>query len=145
MPGTIPGFLGVAAFGSIKFGGYWVAALNLRKFEPAITANPIAIAGARTGLGFLLGAPATMLGAVLADVIFSRPGNSMLENCTIYFFLFVARIFIWMLILSLFTKRIGLPRNKLWLYSVLGAVVSSLLDWPGYALAIAAPGQLTFC
>jgi hypothetical protein len=144
MPG-IPGFLGIAAFGSIKFAGYSLATFGLRKFEPAITANPFAIAGVRTGVGFVLGMPATFLAAVSGAGIFFEPGNSMLENCTIYFFLFVVRIFIWMLILFLFTASVGLPRNKLWLYSVLGGVVSSLLDWPGYALAIAAPGQLTFC
>jgi hypothetical protein len=143
MPG-IPGFLGIAAFGSIKFVGYSLATFGLRKFEPAITANPFAIAGARTGVGLILGLPATYLVAISGAFILFGPGNSLLDNCTIYFFLFVAHIFIWMLILFLFTS-VGLPRNKLWLYSVLGAVVSSLLDWPGYALAIAAPGQLTFC
>jgi hypothetical protein len=144
MPGNLPGFLGIAAFGSIKFVGYSLAALNLRKFEPAITARPMIIAAARTGVGFVLGPPATILGALLSGAILGSRYN-VSAGPAIYAFLFVARIFIWMLILFLFTRQIGMSRSKLWLYSVLGAVISSLLDIPGYALAIAAPGQITFC
>jgi hypothetical protein len=48
-------------------------------------------------------------------------------------------------LLYLFTKKAPLPKSSLWLYSLLGAMVSSLLDWPGYALATHAPGQLVFC
>jgi hypothetical protein len=143
MPG-LPGLLGIAAFGSIKFVGYSLAALNLRKFEPAITAGPMAIAAVRTGAGFVLGPPATILGALLAGAILGSRYN-LSAGPLIYAFLFVARIFIWMLILFLFTGTPGFSRRKLWLYSLLGAVVSSLLDWPGYALAIAAPGRITFC
>ena len=145
MPGTIPGILGVAAFGGIKFVGYSLVASGLKNWEPTIMASATKIAAVRTGLGFVLGPPATLLGAFLTGVLFFRSGSSSLQDAAIYGVLFIARIFIWALVLFLFTRKAPLPRSSLWLYALLGAMVSSLLDWPGYALAIAAPGKLVFC
>jgi hypothetical protein len=55
------------------------------------------------------------------------------------------RIFVWAFVLFLFTRKSPIPRSKFWLYSLVGAIVSSLLDLPGYALALAAPGKIVFC
>ncbi len=145
MPGTIPGPLGLFAFAGIKFVGYSFAASALKKFEPTIVASATKVAAVRTGLGFVLGPPATLLGAFLASTVFFRSGHSPFQNPVTYGVLFVARIFIWALLLFLFTKKAPLPKSSLWLYALLGAMVSSLLDWPGYALATHAPGQLVFC
>ncbi|HEY2460960.1 MAG TPA: hypothetical protein VGI16_09135 [Candidatus Acidoferrum sp.] len=145
MPGSIPGFLGVTAFAAIKFTGYSLAVFGLKKLQPAITTAAMKIAAARTALGFVLGPPATIFGLFLAGRIFANTVNSPIRDVPIYSVLFIARILIWALILFLFTKKSPLPRPSFWLYSFLGAIVSSLLDWPGYALAIAAPGKLTFC
>lgn len=144
MPGTIPGILGVAVFGGIKFVGYSLAVSGMKHFEPTIVASATKIAAARTGAGFVLGPPATLLGMFLSEVYF-RHGYSPFQNSAIYGVLFLARIFVWALILFLFTRKAPLPRSRLWLYSLLGAIVSSLLDWPGYALALAAPGKIVFC
>ena len=65
MPGAIPGLPGLAAFAGIKFGGYILAGLALRKVQPAITAGAIKMAATRTGLGILLGPP-LMLAAIYA-------------------------------------------------------------------------------
>ncbi|MBZ5528155.1 MAG: hypothetical protein LAN71_09680 [Acidobacteriia bacterium] len=151
MGGVIPGALGVAAFGAIKFGGYSAAAWRLKKIEPVIAAGAAKIAAVRTGLGFVLGPPATFLGMFLAERVFSPSSNlpyaanSHVQNAAIYGVLFLARIFVWALVLFLFTRRTPLPSSRFWLYAFLGAVVSSLLDWPGYALAIAAPGKISIC
>jgi hypothetical protein len=151
VPGTLPGFLGVAAFGGIKFVGYSLAVSGLKKFEPAITSAATKIAAVRTGLGFILGPLATISLGFLIGFIFSHLGvssstsNSSSPMVYIYALLFIVRIFVWALVLFLFTRKAPLPRSSFWLYAFLGAIVSSLLDWPGYALAIAAPGQLTFC
>ena len=145
MPGTLPGPLGVVAFAGIKFVGYSLCLSALKKFEPTIVASATQIAAVRTGLGFILGPPATMLGIFLSSAVFSRSGYSPFQNVGTYTVLFIARIFIWALLLFLFTRKAPLPRSSLWLYSMLGAVVSSLLDWPGYALAINAPGKFVFC
>jgi hypothetical protein len=145
MGAIIPGPLGLIAFAGIKFVGYSFAASALKKFEPTIVAPATKIAAARTGLGFVLGPPATLLGFFLASTVFFSSAYSPFRDSAFYGVLFVARIFIWALLLFLFTKKAPLPRSSLWLYSLLGAMVSSLLDWPGYALATHAPGQLVFC
>jgi hypothetical protein len=151
VPGTLPGFLGVAVFGGIKFVGYSLAVSGLKKFEPVITSPATIIAAVRTGLGFILGPLTTISLGFLIGIIFSRlgasPGSSNSSSPMVYIYalLFIVRIFVWALVLFLFTRKAPLPRSSFWLYALLGAIVSSLLDWPGYALAIAAPGQLTFC
>ena len=145
MPGTIPGPLGLFAFAGIKFVGYSLAASALKKFEPTIVASATKIAAARTGLGFILGPPATLVGLFLSSAVIFRSGYSAFQDKVTYGVLFIARIFIWALLLFLFTKKVPLPRSSLWLYALLGAMISSLLDWPGYALATHAPGQLVFC
>lgn len=145
MPGTLPGFLGVATFGGIKFVGHSLAASGLKKYEPTIAASAAKIAGARTGFGIVLGPPATLFGGYRTEAVFFRSGYSHFQNVAIYGVLFLARIFIWALVLFLFTRKPPLPKSSLWLYSFLGAVISSLLDWPGYALALAAPGHFVIC
>jgi hypothetical protein len=145
VPGTIPGPLGLVAFAGIKFVGYSLATSALKKFEPTIVASATKIAAVRTGLGFVLGPPATFLGMLLSSGVIFRSGYSPFQDVVTYGFLFIARIFIWALLLYLFTKKAPLPKSSLWLYSLLGAMISSLLDWPGYALATHAPGQLVFC
>ncbi|HYL83863.1 MAG TPA: hypothetical protein VE263_06495 [Candidatus Angelobacter sp.] len=145
MPGTIPGPLGLFAFVGIKFVGYSLAASALKHFEPTIVASATKIAGVGTGLGFLLGPPATFIGLFLSSAVIFRSGYSPFRNTVTYGILFIARISIWALLLFLFTKKAPLPKSSLWLYALLGAIVSSLLDWPGYALASHAPGQLVFC
>jgi hypothetical protein len=145
VPGTLPGYLGVAAFAGIKFVGYSLAVSSVKHFEPTMVASATKVAAVRTGLGFVLGPPATLLGAYLTGAMFFRSRYSPFQNAAVYGVLFIARIFIWALVLYLFTKKAPLPGSSFWLYSLLGAIVSSLLDWPGYALAIAAPGQFVFC
>ena len=145
MPGTLPGYLGVAAFAGVKFVGYSLAVSGVKHFETTLAASAIKVAAVRTGLGFVLGPPATLLGAFLTEAMFFRSGYSPFQTAAVYGVLFIARIFVWALVLYLFTKKAPLPRSSFWLYSLLGAIVSSLLDWPGYRLAIAAPGQFVFC
>jgi hypothetical protein len=151
MGGVIPGVLGVAAFGALKFAGYSAAVWGLKKIEPSVTAGVAKIAAVRTGLGFLAGPPATFLGSYFVDHVFSPydnlpyPANSYVHNGFIYGVLFLVRILVWALTLLLFTKKAPLSRPRFWLYAFLGAVVSSLLDWPGYALAIRAPGNIVIC
>jgi hypothetical protein len=137
--------LGVLAFAGIKFVGYSLAISAVKKFEPTIVASATKIAAARTGLGFVLGPPATFVGLFLSSAVLFRSGYSPFQNAVTYGVLFVARIFIWVLLFSLFTRKAPLRKSDLWLYSLLGAMLSSLPDWPGYALAIHAPGQVVIC
>jgi len=151
LPGTIPGVLGVAAFGGIKFAGYSLAVSGLKKVEPIVSASAMKVAAVRTGFGIVLGPLISILFVYLLGFIVSRfdPSSPLLHSGSpmpvLYGILFFVRIFVWALVLFLFTRKEPLPRHRFWLYSLLGAMVSSLLDWPGYALAIAAPGKIVFC
>jgi hypothetical protein len=151
VPGTLPGFLGVAAFGGIKFVGYSLAVSGLKKIEPAVSTSATKVAAVRTGFGILLGPIVSVLLVYLLGFIVSRfdPSSPLLHSGSpmpvLYGILFFVRIFVWALVLFLFTRKAPLPRSRFWLYSLLGAMASSLLDWPGYALAIAAPGKIVFC
>jgi hypothetical protein len=144
MPGSIPGIPGLIAFAGVKFGGYCLAGWYLKKLQPAVTAKIPIIAGARTGLGILIGPPLTIaLTGMLVDV---NPGStSDWAVFGVYGFVYVVRILIWALLIYLFTKGIGLPRSTLWQYAAVGGVWSCALDVPGIALAIITPGQVPFC
>ena len=151
MPGTIPGGLGLAAFAGIKFVGYSLALSALKKREPTITARPMTIAAVRTVLGAILGPLATMLILFLIGLVIIHPDappgwvSWSLDLPAIYGMLFVIRICVWALVLFHFTTTAPLSKSRLWLYAFAGAIVSTLLDWPGYALALAAPGKIAFC
>jgi len=152
LPGALPGLLGVIAFGGIKFLGYSLSAWLLKKYEPAVKSHAIAIAGVRTVLGAVLGPVATILLVSLIGLVVMHPDvppfspqNFALELPEIYCLLFIIRILVWALVLVFFTRKSPISRTRFWLYAVWGAIVSTLLDWPGYALALAAPGRIVFC
>jgi hypothetical protein len=135
LPGTLPGPFGIAAFAGIKLAGYWLATSAVRHFDTAMV---------RTVLEFVLGPPVALARVLLAEPLFFRSRFSSFQAPARYGALFIARIFIWALVLYLFTGKMPLLKSKLWLYALLGATVSSF-DLPAYALAIATPGQIVFC
>ena len=141
MPGYVPGIPGLIAFAGVKFGGYVLAAEVLKKAQPAVTASRLKIAGARTGLGILIGPP-IMIG--LAWGLSNLKSDSSL-TVTFFLTLFVLSFLGWALAIHLFTRSLGLRRSDLWRYSVFGAVWSCLLDVLGVALAFVAPGRVPFC
>jgi hypothetical protein len=143
MPGSIPGIPGLIAFAGVKFGGYCIAGVALRRFQPAITASAIKIAGARTGLGMLIGIPLSI--AMTFAVSFLFPKANGAATISAVTFIFVMRVLVWALVIHLFTKQIALPKSKFWSYSALGALWSCLLDVPGIGMALITPGQIPFC
>ena len=144
MGGYFPGPVGFAAFASVKFGGYVLAGLTLRKVQPAIAASAVKIAATRTGLGVLLGPP-LMLAAIYANEKLILNSNSATPTVLLYAYLFAVRLLVWALVIFLFTKDLSIPRSQLWRYEGVGAVWSCLLDLPGYGLALVSPGQITIC
>ena len=144
MPGTLPGYLGEAASAGVKFVGYSLAVSGRKKLEPVIACTRTKIAAVRTGLGVLPGPLATRLLVFLISLVFVRRDTSpnspnwSLQMPEIYSLLFIVRIFV-------FTNKSPIPKSKVWLYAFVGAIVSSLLDAPGYALARAAPGKIVVC
>ena len=144
MGGYFPGPVGLAAFVSVKFGGYVLAGIALKKLQPTITAGAVKIAAARTGLGLLLGPPMTLLGGFLMGLLFPQPGSKVPDYGS-YLFLFLVRVLVWALIIFVFTKRSVTPRSTIWTYAIVGAVWSCLLDVPGFELAIFSPGKIAVC
>ena len=144
MGGYFPGPLGLAAFVGVKFGGYALAGIALKKLQPTITAGVAKIAATRTGLGILLGPPMTLLGVFVMGLLFTNPSSGMPSYLGYALLLFV-RVLVWGLVIFVFTKRTDLPRSRLWTYAILGAFWSCLLDWPGFKLAMVAPGQIPVC
>jgi hypothetical protein len=145
MPGVLPGIPGLVAFAGVKFSGYCLAGLALKKLQPAVTAGVAKIAATRTGLGILIGPPLTY---GLAFAIVKAFPQSNLNGSIVwltYTFIYVLRILIWALVIHFFTKQIPLVKSKLWSYAALCAVWSCILDLPGIALAIITPGQILFC
>jgi hypothetical protein len=148
VPGTLPGYLGVAAFAGTQFVGYPPAVWALKKPGPAIASTASKIAAVQTALGVTLG---PLLIVFLISLVFVRPDTSpgspnwSVQMPGIYGLLFIVRIFVWALVLFLYTNKSPLLKSKFWLYAVGGAIVSSLLDLRGYALALAAPGKIVFC
>jgi hypothetical protein len=140
--GYFPGPAAFAAVVGVKFGGYVLAGVVLKRLEPAITASSIKIAAARTGLGVLFGPLATL-------AIFLVLSPLKLDDTTatyaFYPFLYGLRVLIWAWVIYLFVKSLNLPKSALWKYAAAAALWSCLLDLPAYGLAIISPGQIPIC
>jgi len=145
MGGYFPGPVGFAAFVGVKFGGYVLAGIALKKLQPAITSSALKIAAARTGLGVVLGPPITLLGGMILGLLLAGVGRDMPTYFGYVFLLWPLRILIWALLLHLFTRRTDFSASRLWSYAALGAAWSCLLDWPGFKLAMVAPGKIPVC
>lgn len=145
--GAFPGPVGFAAFAGVKFGGYVLAGVALKHFEPAISAGAAKIAATRTGLGILLGPPLTIAVLFAFEKLLpqSQLSNSPLPMVALYAFLFTVRIFVWALVIYIFSRRLGLARSRFWKYAAIGAAWSCLLDLPGFGLALISPGQIPIC
>jgi hypothetical protein len=145
MGGYFPGVPGLVAFAGVKFGGYCLAGIALKNLQPAVTASVAKIAGARTGLGILIGPPVMFVMGLALDAVFPQSSQANLANFCDYALMYVLRILIWALVIHLFTKEMDLSKSKLWSYAALGAVWSCLLDLPGVGLAVVAPGKIPIC
>ncbi|HET8925382.1 MAG TPA: hypothetical protein VFN26_20535 [Candidatus Acidoferrum sp.] len=144
MGAIIPGPAGVAVFVGIKFTGYFFAVKGLKLLQPVITAGAAKIAGMRTAVGLVLGAPLTFLIGFGTSALSIRLAdyNSFFA---FYASLVIARILIWALVIYWFARKTEMPRRWIWPYAFLGAILSSLLDWPGYGLAVLTPGKIVIC
>jgi len=111
----------------------WAAALE--KIEATIASSILKIAALRSGLGILLGIPATMLGGFLLSI-----AQPTVNNVEPYLLLAAVRIAIEFLPLSIFTKQI-----QLWLLAIAQSAWSCLFEWPAFRWTVAVLGQLRLC
>ena len=139
--GMFPGPLGLVAFVGVKFGGYALAAIVLKKIYPGIVAGIAKIAGVRTGLGLVLGIAFWLLSMQFV-------GDTGLFSSTPlipYIWLAALRIVIWAVVISIFVPRGQEGMGKFLLFSGLGAIWSCVLDGLGIALALITPGRIPVC
>jgi len=138
---AFPGPLGFAAFAAVKFGGYVIAGIALKKLYPSVVAGAAKIAAVRTGLGILLG-PAFLIGiAALAAQFQWNPDSELVP----YLVLLSLRILIWALVIWIFLRRTQESRAYFWVNAGAGALWSSLLDVPAVVLLAIAPGRIPIC
>jgi hypothetical protein len=125
----------------IKFAGYLLAGLALKKVYPSIAAGVVKIAAVPTGLGFLLGICFWFL------TLKYLSSSAVFDTSPLipYGWVIGLRIVIWALVISLFVRKAEGSTAKFLLFSALGALWSSLLDVPGIALAIVSPGHIPVC
>ena len=139
--GMFPGPAGFVAFAGVKFGGYVLAGLMLKKLYPTVLATPMKIAAVRTGLGIVLG-PALLLGfAAFVDA----KGWEADSNVVPYLALVAIRVLVWGSVIWLFLRQTAESRRYLWIYAVAGALWSCLLDIPAVFLLEITPGRIPIC
>jgi hypothetical protein len=141
-----PGPVGFAAFAGVKFGGYCLAGVALKKIQPSIDAGAVRIAAARTGIGIAAG---------LLWLGFLQIGATIFENKAAfldqygqflaYGLLALMRFLVWCLVIGLFTRRVKIPTARFYMLALAGAAWSCLLDVPGVALAMFSPGSIPIC
>ncbi len=142
MPG-FPGPLGFTAFAAVKFGGYMLAGLALKKFYPVIRDATWKIAGSRLLLGIFVGLAVFFAGVSIANA-FPRLSDNV-SPYAVYAGLVFLRIIVWSLIIRIFAGSQSSQPGK-WLgLSAAGAAWSTLLDVPAIALAIVSPGAVPIC
>jgi hypothetical protein len=145
MPGMIPGLPGLAAFIGVKFGGYILAGVALKKLQPAITSGALKIATTRTICGLVIGPIVSVAFLGLVDRLSKQNAFNALPGYAPYPLLGVLRIFVWALVIYLYTRRTEISAGRLWTLALAGAVWSCLLDFPGILLALVSPGKIPFC
>ena len=139
--GMFPGPAGFVAFAGVKFGGYVLAGLMLRRLYPSVLAAPMKIAAVRTGLGMVLG-PALLLG--LAAFVDAKHWGSH-SNVVAYLALAGIRVLVWAWVIWLFLRQTAESRRYLWVYAAAGALWLCLLDIPAVFLLQIAPGRIPIC
>jgi hypothetical protein len=144
MPGGLPGPVGLVVFTGVKFGGYFLAGTVLRKYVPAIHSSALKIAVGRTVLGLILGPPVTITWMWMVGLP-AWSGSWLDSGYVFYAGLGVVRVFVWALVLLVVSEHKQSPASRFWLHAFLCALWSCLLDVPGYALALIAPGRISIC
>lgn len=139
--GLFPGPVDLGAFVAVKFAGYVLAGLALKKLYPAIVAAPTKIAAVRTGLGILIGPVWLLAFAGVVDAMHWDSDSKVLP----YLALICIRVLVWALVIWMFLRKTAESRRYLWVNAGAGAIWSCLLDLPAFFLLNIAPGRIPIC
>ncbi|HLJ27956.1 MAG TPA: hypothetical protein VKY85_14700 [Candidatus Angelobacter sp.] len=142
MLGSLPGWLGFAAFAGVKLVGYGAAGAVLRRVYPDGSAGPFKVAITRTGVGLAVGLSNIAFWAWVESSSGSSGGEIKVPFLTT---LVVLRLAIWTFIIRFFCDRKWTHPQRDVTSIVAGTALSFLLDAAGIALALTPPRQGTFC
>lgn len=142
MPGG-PSVVGFVAFTGVKFGGYVVAAIALKKAFNS-DSNPWKVGLTRTLIGLGAGITFGVTYAFLMDNLKEKLSETL---SIVGFFgpLIPIRLAEWALLIHIFFDRGLVQRTKDFKYASFGAAWSFLLDAVGVAAALVIPGGIWVC
>jgi hypothetical protein len=139
-----PGLVGFIAFAGVKYAGYTLAALVLKKAFRSPDTNIFKVGLARTGIG--LGAGALFGGiSILLATSFLRHSTGDLGTLLFFALLIPVRIAEWCLLIHLFFDKGLVDRNRDTKYAALGVIWSFVLDAVGIFAALVVPGGFWIC
>ncbi|SRR5216684_4008098 len=139
-----PGPVGFVAFAGVKFVGYTLAALVLRKAFKKPDSNVFKVGLARTGIGLAAGALFGGTSILLATHV-QRQSTGDLATVLFFALLIPVRIAEWCLLIHLFFDKGLVDRNKDTKYAALGVIWSFALDAIGIFAAFVVPGGFWIC
>jgi hypothetical protein len=136
-----PAPLGFAYFVGVKFAGYTVAGLAIRKVYPEFTGSIVKVGATRTTIGIGAG---LMYGVLwwLGSELFPKANPS-----GVFYFLGLLPIRVgeWMWLMYLFFDRSWIDPQKAFRVAVGGSIWSYCLDAIGIGAAFVIPGGIWVC
>ena len=138
MPGG-PLPVGIAAFTAVKFSGYTVAAIQLKKSYQRESPNPLLIGGARTALGIGVGVAYASASAALVSLLGYGSWPLFLLG------LVPVRLAEWFFIILVFFEHPIKNSARAFKLSAVGMAWSFLLDVPALLALFYIPGGFWIC
>jgi hypothetical protein len=137
-----PGPVGFVAFAGVKFVGYTLAALALKKAFKRPDTNIFKVALARTGIGLVAGA---IFGGIWILAATGEGKAAGFASGLFFALLIPVRIAEWCLLIHLFFDKGLVDRNKDTKYAAFGVIWSFVLDAIGIFSAFVVPGGFWIC
>lgn len=138
MPGG-PLPVGIAAFTAVKFAGYTVAAIQLKKSYQRERPSSLLIGGARTGVGMGVGVAYASASAALVSVLGYGSWPLFLLG------LVPVRLAEWLFIILIFFDNPLKDPARAFKFSAIGMAWSFLLDVPALLALFYIPGGFWIC
>jgi hypothetical protein len=138
------GAVGYVAFAGVKFVGYTMAALALKKAYKSASAGTIKVGLARTVIGLVAGA---LFGGIwlLLSMRFENKWPDWMAGLVFFGVLIPIRLAEWSLLIHLFFDRGLVQRARDLEYAAYGSLWSFALDAIGIVSAFVVPGGFWIC